>query len=178
MTSCTASRQENPVIWALISDGKQAYIFTYRKDKTIAASRGAWKKSSYNNYQNENRTAPLNRPESKEADNRNLSVLKSYTDAGGLFSEHNIVKDRFTRRRDRANDFISTVAATIDQAFDDKAFDYLVPVIPRETFRALRDCLGNASLSRLMTSMPEGYVYDKKGARCIGQRGAHLFSVL
>ncbi len=127
--------QVTSVIWAVVSDGKQAYGFKYRKDETV------FKDNIYvlHGGKPEQEAAQSGEPAQKAEPSPKVT--------------NKIVKN-----------FIPTIASQLEQAFDANAFDYVVIVAPRKTLESLRDCLTERMRNRVLMNMPDGYVYDRSGA--------------
>lgn len=135
--------QITSVIWALVSDGRQAYAFKYRKNETVF-------KDKFFVVHNKIKAQAVPVQESPSTEK-----AKDANDPCGCF--------RKTRNEDTKN-FIPAIAAKLEEAFDGNAFDYLVIVAPQCTMNALCTTLSDRILCRLLTTIPEGYVYDKGGA--------------
>jgi protein required for attachment to host cells len=131
MTSHASFYQVTSVIWAVVSDGKQAYGFKYQKDETVFKDK--------------------------------IFVLHGNKD-----KQPDAKIDRAEPARKVANEtvknFISTIALKLEEAFAQNAFDYVVIVAPRKTLDALKEAVSENVRSRLLANMPEGYLYDKRGA--------------
>ncbi|MDD5586599.1 MAG: hypothetical protein PHY92_06550 [Alphaproteobacteria bacterium] len=132
MRSSSGIRQVTSVIWALISDGDQAYVFKYSRNDTVVAVRNAWKK-------------PVRK--------------KQY-----IYGEAEALSTPSFGRYGATERFVRSVAGKINLAHYDGSFDYLVIVAPRDTLKGIHEFLNGLVQDRLLANMPDGYVYDKKGA--------------
>lgn len=119
--------QVTSVIWALVSDGKQAYVFKYCKDEIIFDE-------------------------------------KVFAIGGSRVGARGAARPTWRIRNETVKQFIPTIALRLKEALDQKAFDYLVIVAPRETMAALKGALPEDLRVRVLTNMPDGYAYDKNGA--------------
>jgi protein required for attachment to host cells len=126
--------QVTSVIWAIVSDGKQAYAFKYRKEETLFRDK--------------------------------VVVLKGnrWKPASSQFCAGRGIEEPTKVTNEVVKNFIPTIAAKLEKALDEHAFDYIVIVAPRNTLDALRGSLKECVRNRLLSNLPEGYIYDKKGA--------------
>ncbi|MDD4616942.1 MAG: host attachment protein [Alphaproteobacteria bacterium] len=127
--------QVTSVIWAVVSDGKQAYGFRYRKDEPV--------------YKDKILMLRGEKPEAAPS---------------GSKEAHSFAESPKRASNETVRNFIPTIAEKLESALENNSFDYIVMVAPKKTLDALRMRLSDKLKSRVLANMPDGYIYDHGGA--------------
>lgn len=158
-------RKETSVIWALVSDGKQAFIFKYNKDEILISFPEVPSKSPSDEHRKHHVSFLLKSLRNKSADNHKYLYSQLSIHYGAATTVYKFPKLYNKSKEELAKQFIQSIAAKINKARDEKTFDYLVIVAPRDTLSALPAYLSDDVLCVLLPNMPAGYIYDKNGAQ-------------
>ena len=163
MSSCSGFRKETSVIWALISDGKHALIFKYRKVEIIISVSDIRKKTACNERRRFALTNLLQTLENNVGDNHKSNNEQSLLRNCDVCPERKVIRVFFGSKNEIFNHFIQTIVTRLNQAHDVREFDYLVIVAPRDISGALKNSVSD-KVDCTLGHMPEGYDYDKRGA--------------
>jgi protein required for attachment to host cells len=153
----SAVRQVTSTIWALVSDGKAACAFRYTKNEMVLASRLVWE-----NLSTDKTPACEMNPQPSSSQ---FSIRVE-----GFNEARNVIHMTFEKRNESIERFASDISAKLQRGLENGSFDHLVIVAPRDLSRALNGSLDDRLRGRLLANMPQGYVYDKKGALFVARR--------
>ena len=163
MLSDLEDRQETSVIWALISDGSQAYIFRYCEDKIISTLRASKRRPAHSGHRNYPLSFISHLPHDMCTGSQDDQYSQFSIKNGSQTQVYRFLKQPRLAKSERVAQFLQNIAAKLHKASEENAFDYLVIVAPRQAMNALESSLSNQVRQRILPNMPAGYVYDKKG---------------
>ena len=162
MQEHTAQHQQPLVMWVVVADGKQAQIYECYKTMHKVPLEGVNKHHYYDEKSGHELAPVLNGVlEAESIDgyqighDRRGTASSSNSPTHNTYEPHGDIKEELKRR------FMEAIAARLEHAFAEKAFDHLVLVAPAKMIGELRDQLAVNVQSRIVAVLPKDLTHYK-----------------
>ncbi|HUY67954.1 MAG TPA: host attachment protein [Alphaproteobacteria bacterium] len=160
LTRATSAPRKQPVIWALIADGKQARVYECRRVEKIVPMSGTTR-HAYSTEELEWELVPR-KDMSQEAESPG-DYQTGHSQRGSIFgataSVRHTVEPHVDMKEELKRRFMHAVAQKLDETCRNKAFDRLIVALPPRMLGELREYLDPRVRNTIMAELPHEFAH-------------------
>ena len=143
---------QSSIVWILVANGERAQVYRYHKAEAAAPAHGK--------EHHELAPVPGMALAAESLDDFQVGHDGRGSFIGGRNSAHNTCEPHLDIRDEVKQNLVTAIAAKLQRAYADKAFDRLVIAAAPKILGALRQHLGADVLSRVIAEMPRDFTND------------------